>query len=113
MATIQKIIPNLWYDTQAEEAVKFYTSVFKNSSIIATTYFGKAGQEIHGMKEGMVMTISFELGGQRFLALNGGLYLNSTRPYPSSSIAVRRRRSITSGRNYRMAVMSVRSNAVG
>jgi predicted 3-demethylubiquinone-9 3-methyltransferase (glyoxalase superfamily) len=71
MAT-QPIIPCLWFDTQAEEAVRFYTGIFKNSSIVATTRYGEAGREVHGMPAGTVMTVEFELNGQSFTALNGG-----------------------------------------
>jgi predicted 3-demethylubiquinone-9 3-methyltransferase (glyoxalase superfamily) len=66
--TTQKITTFLWFDDNAEEAVKFYTSVFKNSRIIDTTRYGTAGPG----PEGTVMTIEFELDGQRFTALNGG-----------------------------------------
>ncbi len=59
---VQKITPFLWYDTQAEEAANFYVSLFKNSRILNTT----------PGKPGSVMTVSFELEGQRFTALNGG-----------------------------------------
>jgi predicted 3-demethylubiquinone-9 3-methyltransferase (glyoxalase superfamily) len=73
MATkIQKITPNLWFADQAEEAAKFYTSVFKNSKIGRVSHYGKEGYEVHGMKEGTVLTIEFELDGQKFTALNGG-----------------------------------------
>jgi predicted 3-demethylubiquinone-9 3-methyltransferase (glyoxalase superfamily) len=72
MATMQKITPNLWFDDQAEEAAKFYTSIFKNSSIGKITRYGKEGKEIHGRPEGSVMVIEFELEGQKFTALNGG-----------------------------------------
>lgn len=70
--TMQKITPNLWFDKQAEDAVNFYITVFENSSIIRTAHFGKEGFEIHKMPEGMIMTIEFELAGQKFVALNGG-----------------------------------------
>ncbi len=69
---IQRIVPNLWFASQAEEAVRFYTSVFPNSSIGSITRYGKAGHDIHGMAEGTVMTVEFKLDGQDFLALNGG-----------------------------------------
>jgi predicted 3-demethylubiquinone-9 3-methyltransferase (glyoxalase superfamily) len=69
---MQKITSSLWFDQQAEEAVKFYTSIFKNSRIVRTAYYGKEGFEIHGMREGTVLTIEFELEGQMFVALNGG-----------------------------------------
>lgn len=72
MATMQKITSNLWFDKQAEEAVKFYTSVFKNSKIGRIARYGNEGQDIHGMPEGSVMTIQFWLEGQEFVALNGG-----------------------------------------
>lgn len=72
MATMQKITSNLWFNQQAEEAVKFYTTIFKNASIGRILYYGKEGQEIHGMPEGSVLTVEFELEGQTFVALNGG-----------------------------------------
>jgi predicted 3-demethylubiquinone-9 3-methyltransferase (glyoxalase superfamily) len=73
LATIkQKITPNLWFDRQAEEAAKFYTSIFKNSKIGKITRASKAGFEIHGLPEDTVMTIEFEIEGQKFIALNGG-----------------------------------------
>ncbi len=62
----------MWFDTNAEEAVSFYLSVFKDSSIKKITYYGKEGYEVHKMPEGTVMTIDFELDGSPFLALNGG-----------------------------------------
>lgn len=72
MASIQKITLNLWFDTQAEEAAKFYTSIFKNSKIGRVTHYGREGFEIHGMPEGMVMTVEFQIEGQAYMALNGG-----------------------------------------
>jgi predicted 3-demethylubiquinone-9 3-methyltransferase (glyoxalase superfamily) len=63
-----EITPFLWFDTEGEEAAKFYTSVFPNSKIVDVTRYGSAGPR----PEGMVMTVSFELNGQRFVALNGG-----------------------------------------
>ena len=73
MPTIkQKIAPCLWFDTQAEEAAKFYTSVFKNSRIKQISRYGEAGREVHGKKAGTVMVAEFELEGQSFIALNGG-----------------------------------------
>jgi predicted 3-demethylubiquinone-9 3-methyltransferase (glyoxalase superfamily) len=72
MATVQKISPCLWFDTQAEEAVKFYTSVFKNASIGKMSRYTKAGYEIHKMPEGSILMIEFTLEGQDFLALNAG-----------------------------------------
>jgi predicted 3-demethylubiquinone-9 3-methyltransferase (glyoxalase superfamily) len=72
MPGVQKITPNLWFNTNAEEAVEFYLSVFKNSKKGRVTRYGKEGKDIHGMQEGTVMTIEFELEGQHFVALNGG-----------------------------------------
>jgi predicted 3-demethylubiquinone-9 3-methyltransferase (glyoxalase superfamily) len=69
MANItQKITPFLWFDTNAEEAVNFYTSIFKNSSIDGKSYYGEGGP---GPK-GSVMVVAFTLNGQKFTALNGG-----------------------------------------
>lgn len=65
---MQKITPFLWFDTQAEEAATFYTSLLPNSRIVEVTRYGSAGPR----PEGMVMTVAFELAGQEFLALNGG-----------------------------------------
>lgn len=62
----------LWFDHQAEEAAQFYVSVFKNSKITRTTHYTKAGFEAHHRPAGSVMTVDFELDGQRFTALNGG-----------------------------------------
>jgi predicted 3-demethylubiquinone-9 3-methyltransferase (glyoxalase superfamily) len=69
---MQKIISNLWFDGQAEEAVNFYSSIFKNSSIGKISRYGKVGFEIHGQPEGKLMTMEFEIEGESFLALNGG-----------------------------------------
>jgi predicted 3-demethylubiquinone-9 3-methyltransferase (glyoxalase superfamily) len=62
----------LWFDDQGEEAAKFYTSIFKDSKIGDVTRYGKEGYEIHGREEGAVMTVEFEIEGQKFLVLNGG-----------------------------------------
>ncbi len=66
------ITPFLWFDTQAEEAAKFYVSIFPNSKISSVARYGEAGKEIHGRAPGSVMTVAFELDGQPFTALNGG-----------------------------------------
>lgn len=68
----QKIVPCLWFDKDAEAAAKLYVSVFKQSRILSTTRYGKEGHEIHGREVGSVMTVDFELEGQKFVALNGG-----------------------------------------
>ena len=69
---MRKIAPCLWFDDQAEEAAKFYVSIFKNSRIVTVTRYGKAGHEIHRKPAGSVLTVEFELDGQPFTALNGG-----------------------------------------
>ena len=69
---MHRISPFLWFDSQAEEAAAFYVSVFTNSRILEVTRYGNVGQEIHGRAPGSVMTVAFELDGQRFTALNGG-----------------------------------------
>ena len=69
---MQQITPCLWFDSQAEEAASFCTSVFMGSRIGRITHYGKEGHEIHGRPEGSVMTVEFEIGGQTFTALNGG-----------------------------------------
>lgn len=65
----QKITPNLWFDTEAEPAAAFYTSVFPNSRIVTVTRYTEVGPR----PAGMVMTVEFELDGQRFVGINGGL----------------------------------------
>ena len=64
----QRITPNLWFDTEAEEAAGFYVSVFENSRIVNVTHYTEAGPRAAGM----VMTVEFELDGQRFVGINGG-----------------------------------------
>jgi predicted 3-demethylubiquinone-9 3-methyltransferase (glyoxalase superfamily) len=70
--TARRITPFLWFDTQAEEAAKFYTSIFDNSRIKQISRYGNAGREVHGKEPGSVMVVEFELEGQSFTALNGG-----------------------------------------
>jgi predicted 3-demethylubiquinone-9 3-methyltransferase (glyoxalase superfamily) len=67
-----KITPCLWFDDQAEEAAKLYTTIFKNSRITEIARYGEAGREIHGKPPGSVLTVAFELDGTPFTALNGG-----------------------------------------
>jgi len=68
----QKITPCLWFDSEAEDAAKFYCSIFENSKIEQVSRYVDAGQEIHGKKAGSVMVVAFNLEGQKFVALNGG-----------------------------------------
>ncbi len=69
---MERISPFLWFDGEAEEAAKFYVSIFPNSKIKSVARYGEAGKEVHGRAPGSVMTVAFELDGQRFTALNGG-----------------------------------------
>lgn len=69
---MQRITPCLWFDSEAEEAAKYYASIFKNSRIGNISRYGKEGFEIHGKPEGTVLTVEFEIDGQAFIALNGG-----------------------------------------
>ncbi|MEN7551472.1 VOC family protein [Rapidithrix thailandica] len=71
-AISQKISPFLWFDGNAEEAVNYYTSIFKNSKIGSISRYGKEAAEVSGIPEGAVMSITFYLNGQEFMALNGG-----------------------------------------
>ena len=64
----ERITPNLWFDTEAEEAAEFYGEVFPNSRIVNVTHYTEAGPR----EAGMVMTVDFELDGQRFTGINGG-----------------------------------------
>src|SRR4029453_12234670 len=72
MPVVRKITPCLWFDGRAEEAARFYTSIFRNSKINDVSHYGEAGREAHGQTPGTVMTVAFELDGQTFTALNGG-----------------------------------------
>jgi predicted 3-demethylubiquinone-9 3-methyltransferase (glyoxalase superfamily) len=65
---VQKITPNLWFDTEAEEAANFYISIFKDSEITDISRYGEAGPR----EAGMVLTVAFKLFGQEFVAINGG-----------------------------------------
>jgi predicted 3-demethylubiquinone-9 3-methyltransferase (glyoxalase superfamily) len=73
--TKQKITPFLWFNDNAEEAVQFYTGVFKKSKILNVARYGEWGENAAGRPAGSVMTIGFEIEGQRFVALNGGPHL--------------------------------------
>lgn len=69
---MQKISPMLWFDSQAEEAAKFYTSVFKNSKMGKILHYDAASSKASGQPEGSVLTVGFQLEGMDFTALNGG-----------------------------------------
>ena len=68
----QRFTPCLWYDDQAEEAAKFYVSIFKNSKVGRIARYGESAAKVSGRPAGSVMTVEFELDGQKFLGLNGG-----------------------------------------
>ena len=78
MPVRQRITPCLWFDSQGEEAAKFYTSIFKNSKIGKIARYDKAGEKVSGRPAGSVMTVEFQLEGQRFVALNGGPHFKFT-----------------------------------
>ena len=67
-----KIVTHFWFDTQAEEAARFYVSLFKNSRIKAISRYPKSAEPVAGKATGSVMTVAFELDGQEYIALNGG-----------------------------------------
>lgn len=69
---MKKISPCLWFDNQAEEAARYYCSIFKDSRITEISHYTEAGQETHGQPAGRVLVVGFELNGQPFTAMNGG-----------------------------------------
>ena len=68
----QRITPFLWFNNQAEEAVRYYVSIFESSRILSTTRYDEAGARASGQAAGTVMTLAFQLDGQEFVAINGG-----------------------------------------
>lgn len=85
MPRVNAIAPCLWFDTEAEAAARFYTSVFPDSRIVRISKYPDYGQEIHGKPAGSVMVVDFQLMGQRFSALNGGAHFKLT---PALSLQV-------------------------
>lgn len=75
---MQKITPFLWFDNQAEEAASFYASIFKNSRVETVTRYDEGGAKASGRPKGSAMTVSFQLEGQPFVALNGGPHFRFT-----------------------------------
>ena len=75
---MQKITPFLWYDDQAEAAMNFYVSIFKNSKVGTVARYGEAGAKASGRPKGSVMTAQFQLDGQDFVAINGGPHFKFT-----------------------------------
>ena len=82
---MQKITSCLWFDDNAEEAVKFYASLFRNSKTLQVSHYGETGSIVAGRPKGSVMTITFQLDGQEFMALNGGPHFKFT---PAISLMV-------------------------
>jgi predicted 3-demethylubiquinone-9 3-methyltransferase (glyoxalase superfamily) len=78
MTLSKPITPCLWFDSQAEEAARFYTGIFKNSRMGKISRYTEAGTEVHGQPAGKVLTVEFELNGQPFTALNGGPHFKFT-----------------------------------
>ena len=75
---MQKITPFLWFDDQAEEAAKFYVSIFPNSKVGDISRYGEEGSKVAGRSKGSAMTVEFQLQGQEFVALNGGPHFKFT-----------------------------------
>jgi len=75
---MQRITPFLWFDDKAEEAVNLYVSIFKNSKVVSISRYGEEGAEASGRPKGTVMTVTFQLEGQEFIALNGGPHFKFT-----------------------------------
>jgi predicted 3-demethylubiquinone-9 3-methyltransferase (glyoxalase superfamily) len=78
MNDMQRITTFLWFNDQAEEAAKFYISIFKNSEILCVTRYGPAAAKASGRPKGSVMTVKFRMEGQEFVALNGGPHFKFT-----------------------------------
>jgi predicted 3-demethylubiquinone-9 3-methyltransferase (glyoxalase superfamily) len=110
---MQKIIPCLWFDTNAEEAANFYISIFKNSKIGKISRYGKEGYEIHGKPEGTVLTVEFELNGQTFTALNGGPAFKFNEAISFQVHCESQNEVDYFGRNFPRVGMRRRSNAAG
>jgi predicted 3-demethylubiquinone-9 3-methyltransferase (glyoxalase superfamily) len=72
MATVQKLTTCLWFDGNAEEAARFYVSVFKNAKLGRISHYPNEGQDVHQQPEGKVLVVEFEIEGQKFIGLNGG-----------------------------------------
>jgi predicted 3-demethylubiquinone-9 3-methyltransferase (glyoxalase superfamily) len=72
MSQLERVTPMLWFASEAEEAARYYTGIFKNSGIKKITHYTEAGKDAHGRPPGSVMTVEFQLEGQNFTALNGG-----------------------------------------
>lgn len=93
LGTGQRITPNLWFDRVAEDAANYYVSVFRNSHVGRLTRASRAGFEIHGLSEGTVMTIEFQVEGFHFIAINGGPLFKFT-PAISFLVACQTRKEV-------------------
>src|SRR5215469_7135127 len=94
-----RIAPCLWFDTQAEQAAKFYTAIFENSRINKISRYTEAGRDVHGKEAGSVLTVEFELEGQTFTALNGGPLFKFNEAVSFQGCARVRPRSTISGKS--------------
>ena len=110
---MQKINPFLWFENQSEDAAKFYVSVFKNSKINTITRYGKEGYEIHKMKEGTVMTVDFEIEGQRFIAPTVVQCLNSMNQFLFKLIVIPKKKWTIIGKNFLKEAMKKPNNVDG
>ena len=110
---MQKIAPCLWFDDKAEQAAKFYTSIFKNSKVSDITLYGNEGYEIHGRKAGSVATVEFEIEGQEFVLLTAVHYSNLTKSFRSKCIARRKRKWTIIGINFPRAATKKAKQWVG
>ena len=97
MASVQKLTSCLWFDGNAEDAAKFYVSVFRNAKLGSVSYYPNEGQDIHGQQAGKVLVAEFEIEGQKFIGLNGGPQFKLSEAVSFVINSTPRRRSITSG----------------
>jgi predicted 3-demethylubiquinone-9 3-methyltransferase (glyoxalase superfamily) len=112
-STRQKITPFLWFDSEAEDAARYYISIFRNATMGTTTHYGKEGFEIHGKPEGSVMTVSFRIEGQEFVALNGGPVFKFNEAVSFVVVVIHRKKSIIIGKNCLRAATKTRNSAAG
>jgi len=94
------IVPCLWFDQEAEEAVNFYAEVFGNTQITSLSRYGKEGAEQHKKPSGNAMAVSFSMHDQEFLALNGEPCIITVRAFPFSLLAKPRKKRIKYGKRW-------------
>ena len=110
---MSKITPCLWFNDNAEEAARFYVSVFKRSRLGTITRYGEQGAEVSGRPKGSVMTATFEIDGQEFVALNGGPPLPLMKQCRFKCIATRRKKWIIIGMRFPPEATHRRNSAAG